>query len=195
MRQIVEQEGFEVVAAVQDGGSLVDSAIKLVPDLIVLEFALPVMNGIEAARRIHRHNSAIKMLFLSTNIHGDHIADARRAGATGYVSKTATLAQLGTAMREMLQSNSRRFNPWDQQTRSSVPLGPECVNCAANLTVRQRKVVELVSQGLTAKQVGGRLNISTRTAEYHRTRVMEVLHLRTTAELTRYAVRHRISAT
>ena len=190
LHRIVEDEGFQVIGTVREGYALVEAVELLKPHLIVLEFAMTGLNGVDAARRIRKSNPRIPLLFLGVLADEPAIGNVMRDGASGYVSKGADVAELGSAMRTMLEGKIYSSLPPTVQTRSRFPRPSEADQGTRPLTKRQREVLQLVSEGKTAKEVASALNISSKTAEFHKANIMEVLHLRTTAELTRYAIQY-----
>ena len=190
LHRIVEDEGFLVVGTVRESYALVEAVEALVPHLIVLEFAMTGLNGVDAARRIRKRNPRIPLLFLGVVADEPAIGNVMRDGASGYVSKGAAIAELRSAMRTMLEGRIYSSLPSIVQTRSRLPRPPESDPSIRPLTKRQCEVLQLVSEGKTAKEVASALNISSKTAEFHKANIMEVLHLRTTAELTRYAIQY-----
>jgi DNA-binding NarL/FixJ family response regulator len=192
LRGLLEPE-FEVVGVVADGRELVAAARKLRPDVIVADVTMPSLNGIEAAAQLHDMGVKAKVVFLT--MHRD-VAYARRAleaGAAGFVLKHSAASELVTAVREALRGQTyvtpmiagellQSYREGDSVRRDSVQ----------RLTARQREVLQLFAEGRSAKEVAAVLKIATRTAEFHKARIMEALGLQTTAELVQYAIRNGI---
>lgn len=183
IRRILETE-FEVVGAVEDGRALVSSATTLQPDLVLLDISMPLLNGYEAARQIRRASPDTKILFLSMHSDVDYVREAFRAGASGYLLKRAVPSELVVGIREVL-AGKRYVTPLLAKVIAPVP---ESAGPHESLTPRQREVLQLVAEGLTAKEIANELGISTKTVEFHKASIMEALKLRTIAELTRYAL-------
>jgi len=177
---------FNVVARVDNGRALLEAARTFRPDAILLDISMPLLNGIEAARQIRQTQPDVKLVFLSMHSDPDYVAEAFRAGASAYVLKRSAALELVQAIREVLKGNTY-VTPLVSRALevSQVGNGP--------LTARQREVLRLVAEGYSAKQVASFLNISVKTAEFHKAGIMEKLGLRTTAELTRYALEHHIT--
>jgi DNA-binding NarL/FixJ family response regulator len=192
LRGLLEPE-FEVVGVVADGRELVAAAKNHQPDVIVADVTMPALNGIEAA--MHLRDVGVKARVVFLTMHHD-VAYARRAmeaGAAGYVLKHSVASELVTAVRESLQGRTY-VTPMIagellQSYREGEP-GPR--GAAHRLTARQREVLQLVAEGRSAKEVAAELKISIRTAEFHKAQILEVLGLKTTAELVQYAIRNGI---
>ena len=185
LRSVLEPH-FELVGTVNDGRALLAAAEKLHPEVVVVDISMPMMNGIEATRRLKKSDPTIKIVFLTMHADATYATRALEAGALGYVLKHSALSDLVKAIREALAGRTY-MSPGlvvRQPRRKKV----------IELTPRQREVLQLVAEGHSAKEVGSILNISTRTVEFHKYRIMEDLHLHNNAELIQYAIRHRIAS-
>jgi DNA-binding NarL/FixJ family response regulator len=185
LRGMLEPE-FEVVGVVADGCSLVAEARRLRPDAVVADISMPGLNGIEAARQIRTADERIRVVFLTMHADPGYAAGAVEAGASGFVLKHSAPQELIRAIREALQGRTY-FTPAiaAQLKGAKRPDEP-----AAGLSPRQREVLQLIAEGKSTKEVAALLNISPRTAEFHKYRMMELLRIKTTAELVQYAIRH-----
>jgi DNA-binding NarL/FixJ family response regulator len=182
---------FEIVGTAADGRALLALAIRLKPDVIVLDVGMPEMNGIEAARRLTRVLPSAKIVFVTQRLDRAYLHAAFSAGAMGYVAKQSAAGELVEAIRSALEGRyyvpalagetATRFAALDRTKNPAEMFG-------ARLTPRQREVLQLVAEGKTAKEISTSLNISVKTVEFHRNCLMDELGIRTTAELTRYAV-------
>jgi DNA-binding NarL/FixJ family response regulator len=194
LRGLLEPE-FEVVGVVADGRELVAAAKKHRPDVIVADITMPSLNGIEAAAQLHGVGVKAKVVFLT--MHHD-VAYARRAleaGAVGFVLKHSAASELVTAVREALRGQTYITPLIAGELLQSYREGDSGPHGAAHqLTARQREVLQLFAEGRSAKEVAAVLKISTRTAEFHKARVLDALDLHTTADLVQYAIRHGIIA-
>jgi DNA-binding NarL/FixJ family response regulator len=192
LRGLLEPE-FEVVAVVADGRELVAAATKLRPDVIVADVTMPALNGIEAAVKLRAAGVEAKVVFLTMHNDVAYARKALEAGAAGFVLKHSAAAELVTAIHEALRG--RTFvTPMiaGQLLESYREEDPDRPNSDRQLTSRQREVLQLFAEGRSAKEVAALLHISTRTAEFHKARVMDSLGIRTTAELVQYAIRNGI---
>ncbi len=193
LRGLLESE-FELVETVEDGRELVSAVERLQPDVIVADISMPMLNGIEAARHILRDNPRAKIIFLTMHSDVAYAAEAFRLGACGYLLKRSAAGELVTAIREVLKGGVYVTPPIAKAMMSKSLLGQplEPSDPASSLTARQREVLQLVAEGRTIKEIASILNVSPKTVEFHKYRLMEQLDLRTTAELTQYAVKHGI---
>ena len=187
---------FEVVGRVGDGRAVVEEARRLQPDILVLDIGLPKLNGIEAARQINAILPRTHIIILTQQLAPNYIQAAFRAGARGYVAKQGAATELLEAIRVTEQNcyfvtplavtnSPDRFTIRDPRTNPADLFG-------ASLTPRQREVLQLVAEGKSSKEIAIALGISVKTVEFHRSSLMDELGLRTTAELTRYAVSNGI---
>jgi DNA-binding NarL/FixJ family response regulator len=176
LRRIAETAGFAISAVVKDAHALIEVAGTLELELIVLGVSSPDLDAVQTAREIRSCNPNVRLLIMQTVANDDHIDVLRQVGATGYIPESASIAALTDAMWKMVEDKIDRPRHAEVQ----------------NLTVRQREVLKRIADGKTAKEIAMELNISARTSEFHKTRLMEILKLRTTAELTRYAIQHEI---
>jgi DNA-binding NarL/FixJ family response regulator len=192
LRRLLEPE-FEVVGVVADGRELVAAAKKHRPDAIVADVTMPSLNGIDAAAQLRDMGVKAKVVFLT--MHRD-VAYARRAleaGAVGFVLKHSAASELVTAVRDALRGQTYVTPMIAGELLQSYREGdPRPHDPGHQLTARQREVLQLFAEGRSAKEVAAVLKISIRTAEAHKARILEVLGLRTTAELVQYAIRNGI---
>ena len=181
----------EVIGQVNDGRALVAAAEKLVPDVIVLDISMPLLNGLEAARQIKQHNRNIKLIFVTMNEDPDIAAEAFRAGASGYVLKRSAVTELTTAIREVTLGRSY-ITPLVATGLVGSLMHTDDPKVTDVLTSRQREVLQLLAEGHSMKQVAGVLNLTPRTVAFHKYRMMEQLKVKSTAELIQYAVKNHI---
>lgn len=191
LRRILEPH-FDIVGVAEDGRALVAAAEKLRPDIVVADISMPLLNGIEAARQIRKAHPQTKVIFLTMHPDATYATEAFRAGASGYVLKNSAASELVTAIQEVLKGRTYltplvakdAIATWVQAPGPEMP--------SASLTSRQREILQLLAEGRSAKEIASILHISPRTVEFHKYRIMEVLGLRSTAELTQYAIKHGI---
>jgi len=184
---------YEVVGIVADGRTLVEAAERLRPDLIVVDVGMPQLNGLDATRQIKRLLPTVKVMIVTMNEDSTLVAEAFRAGASGYMLKHSASQELLQAIQEVVKGSSY-LSPRITRGAVSALLRGDSVECekARELTPRQREVIQLLAEGRSMKEIADILTISLRTVAAHKYRVMEMLDIRTNADLYRYAVRHRI---
>jgi DNA-binding NarL/FixJ family response regulator len=193
-RQLLETE-FEVVGTVNNGRALVRAATELKPDVIVVDVAMPILNGLDAGQQVKETCPAVKLVFLTMNSDIELAAEAFRRGASGYLLKTCAASEMVTAVHEVLRGRSYMSKPLRRDDinylrRTETKLVQE----NERLTERQREVLQLLAEGKVMKEIADILNMTTRTVAFHKYRMMEALGAKSNAELVRYAVRHHIVA-
>ena len=195
MRSIVEPD-YEVVGEARDGRELVASADKLRPDVIVADISMPMLNGLEAIRQLEKADLRAKIIFMTMHANVELAVHAFRLGASGYVLKHDASDELLRAMRDVLNG---RFYVTPGIAKDVMMTLMEVQKSAdgdggpwAKLTRREREVLQLVAEGRKMTEIAGILNISSRTVERHKYNLMDKLSLRTTAELTQYAIKRGV---
>jgi DNA-binding NarL/FixJ family response regulator len=181
----------DIVGQVSDGRALVNSAEQLKPDLIVLDISMPLLNGLEAGRQIKQKLRNVKLVFLTMNEDADLAAEAFRSGASAYLLKRSAASELMTAIREVMQGRSY-VTPLITEGLVGSLQHVDGRNPAQELTPRQREVLQLLAEGHSMKEVASVLNLTPRTVAFHKYRMMEQLHVKSTAELIQYAVEQHI---
>jgi len=195
LRGILEPE-FEIVGAVEDGCALVAEAERLSPDVVVADISMPGLNGMDAARQIKKMDEQIKIVFLTMHSDVSYAAGAFDAGASGFVLKHSAPQELITAIREAMQGRTYVTPMIAGELIGSYKNGNlRAAGSSAALSPRQREVLQLLADGKSTKEIGALLNISNRTAEFHKYRMMEQLKIKTSAELVQYAVKHGLITT
>jgi DNA-binding NarL/FixJ family response regulator len=192
LRGLLEPE-FELIGIVEDGRALLTAAEKLRPDVIVADISMPLLNGIEAVRQIKRSNEDIKVVFLTMHPDVTYAASAFEAGASGYVLKHSAPSELITAIQTAMRGKTYVTPLLAGELMHFYKERPNQRDELSKLTPRQREVLQLLAEGHSAKEVATILNISARTVEFHKYRMMEALDLKSAAELIRYAVKHGIA--
>lgn len=188
LRSLLEPE-FELIGIVQDGHALLDSADRLQPDVIVADISMPLLNGIDAVCQIRKKGWNIKVVFLTMHPDVAYAVSAFEAGAMGYVLKHSAPSELVTAIRNALNGETyvtpllagelmQFYKGGEYKKRKDQP----------QLTQRQREVLQLLAEGLSAKEIASVLQISPRTVEFHKYRIMEDLCIKTAADLIKYAI-------
>jgi DNA-binding NarL/FixJ family response regulator len=193
LRSLLEPE-FELVGIVQDGRALLESAETLQPDVIVADISMPLLNGIDAVRQIKKTHEDIKVVFLTMHPDVTYAASAFEAGASGYVLKHSAPSELATAIQSALGGKTYVTPLLAGELMQFYREGTDHRDGTPRLTSRQREVLQLFSEGRSAKEIATILNISPRTVEFHKYRIMDNLGLKTAAELIQYAIKHGITA-
>jgi DNA-binding NarL/FixJ family response regulator len=192
LRKILESE-CDVVGAVEDGRALLVAAEQLKPDIILLDISMPLLNGVEAARRLRTAVPGARLIFVTMHADATYVAGAFRAGASGYVLKRCASLELRDAIHQVL-SGRTYVTPLIRRDILDEPSSPYGLEGeSGELTVRQREVVQLVAEGHTVKEIAALLKISSKTVAFHKANVMRRLGIHSTAELTRYALEHGIT--
>jgi DNA-binding NarL/FixJ family response regulator len=179
---------FEVVGEAVTGREAIALTEQLTPNVVVMDLAMPLLNGMEAARQIVLNSPATKVIVLSAYNDKEHVEQAVAAGAAGYLLKVTAAKELIQAVREVNQGNAYFSPQISQRLREEFdPLALK-VNKPAALTVREAEVLQLVAEGFVNKQIADELSISTKTVEKHRQSLMNKLNLHCTVDLVRHAV-------
>jgi len=184
---------YELVGRVQNGRDLLRAAEELSPDVIVTDISMPLLNGIEALRQLKKAKPDVRVVFLTVHADITYVTEAFRAGASGYVLKQSAAEELRLAIREVAEGRTY-VTPLIASDRLDDLLEADqaAESLAVVLTPREREVLQLLAEGRSVKEIAAVLDISPRTVEFHKYNVMEKLGLRTTAELTQYAIKHGI---
>jgi DNA-binding NarL/FixJ family response regulator len=189
--KLLERE-FDVVGTVGDGRALMAAVPELKPDVIVLDIGMPLLNGLEAGKRIHQMARAVKLVYLTMNTDLGVAAEAFRSGASGYLLKTSAASELVTAVREVLKGKkyvspmvTNDVEAFFLETRVSH-MGQE------KLTNRQHEVLQLLAEGSSMKEAADTLQLTPRTVAFHKYKIMERMRLRTNADLVRYAIQEHV---
>jgi len=186
---------YEIVGIMGDGRKLVRAAANLKPDVIVLDIAMPILNGLDAGQQVKGFLPAVKLVYLTMNPDVEVAAEALRRGAAGYLLKTCASAELVLAVRSVLRGKSYISRAVSKEAVDYLRWEHnKLVEEEERLTERQREVLQLLAEGKVMKEVGAILNMSTRTVAFHKYRIMEVLGAKSNAELVRYAVRNHMVA-
>lgn len=181
IKELLEPE-FDVVGLASDGEQLLALVDELRPDLIVVDLSMPRLNGFDALKRIRAENDDTVAVVLSMHRQGSYVKAALEAGAGGYVLKTADPQDLVRALHEALAGHVY-ISPEIAKEAMQATCSPQ-----VKLSERQRDILELVTKGRSIKQIAHDLSISPKTVEYHKYRMMDLMGVRTTAELVRAAI-------
>jgi len=193
LRRLLEDR-CELVGMVEDGRALVEAAPKLSPDIVLLDISMPLLNGLDAARRLRTLVPNTRIIFLTMHADPTYASEAFDAGAAGYLLKRSAASELNVAIATVL-AGRKYLTPLitSDALRASVPRSVAVPPTLGRLTPRQREVLQLVAEGHTAKDIAARLGISVKTVEFHKAGIMDRLGVRTASELTKYAVAHGVT--
>jgi DNA-binding NarL/FixJ family response regulator len=192
-KRLLEPE-FEVVGTVINGRAMVRVAAQLNPDVIVLDIAMPVLNGLDAGRQVKAALPLVKLVYLTMYTDPELALEAFDRGAAGYLLKTCAVTDMVTAVREVLRGNTY-LSPGVKKAVARLRREQKKVtNEEEPLTERQREVLQLLAEGKVMKEVGAVLNMTTRTVSWHKYRIMDTLGVDSDAGLVRYAVRNHLIA-
>jgi DNA-binding NarL/FixJ family response regulator len=190
---------FDLVGTVEDGRALLEAAKTSKPDVVLVDISMPLLNGIDAARQLRKILPDAKIVFLTMHADPTYVTEAFQAGGAGYLLKRSAASELVFAIEEVLKGRyyvtpavakdvlRDVFGDAEASRREPPTKGP-------SLTPRQREVLQLVAEGKSIKEIASILDISIKTVEFHKARIMDELDLHTTAELTKYAVAHGIAS-
>ena len=195
LRHLLEAEsGIDVVGEASDGLQAVQLAEKLKPKVLVVDMMMPGLNGLEVIRQVKKRSSDTHCIVLSMQSADAYVVEALKSGASGYILKESGPSELVNAVHQVIQGqlylsprlSERLIKAYLQVSKKNV------VDPYDTLTDREREVLQLASEGLSAAVIAKRLSISPRTAELHRSRVMDKLKLRSQTDLIRYALKRGI---
>lgn len=184
---------FTLVGTVVDGHALVQAVKKHTPDIAIIDISLPLLNGLEAARQIKKCEPQTKIIFLTMHSEDHFVHEAFKAGGAGYILKQSATAELVFAIKEVYQGRTyvspsiaqgivrQALNPSSNSTKAAQAETPP-------LTQRQVEILQLVAEGKSNKDIAVVLNLAVKTVEFHKTRIMQILGLKTASELTKYAI-------
>ncbi|HMI51198.1 MAG TPA: response regulator transcription factor [Candidatus Saccharimonadales bacterium] len=190
LKSLLEREGFLVVGEASDGQEVLHHVRSLEPDIVVMDITMPIFNGLNAARELTQSFPQIKTILLTQHDEDQYVSDALEAGVQGYVLKSQVASDLLQAIQQV--------------SRGQVYLSPGVSRAVMDayrnkskksgdrLTLRERQVLQLIAEGKSTKDIASLLGIGVKTAESHRTRLMQKLDIHETASLVLYAVRHGI---
>jgi DNA-binding NarL/FixJ family response regulator len=179
----------DVVGAVADGRALLEVAPELRPDIVVLDIAMPSLNGLDAARQLKRMMPEVKVIFLTVSEDPDLAAEAFRAGASGYLLKNSAASELLQAIQDVFNGRSYITPLATNGLVRNLLDEPKPAKKSNELSPRQREVLQLLAEGHTMKEIARILKITARTVAFHKYSIMEELGVRSSAELVHYAIK------
>lgn len=194
LRALLEAPGgFEIVAEASDGAEALEAVERTTPDAVLLDLSMPGLNGLEALRRIKEMRRPPKVLVLSMHATNEYVRAALRAGADGYLVKGSGIGDLSAALRSVLEGEQFLSQQVERAALLDLLDGPkqtDDLDPLAGLTPREREVLQLIAEGHSNKSIAQKLELSVKTVDGHRTRVMNKLDLHEATALTRFAIRH-----
>lgn len=178
---------LEIVGTATDGRALVEAALELKPELVILDITMPLLNGIDAALHLKKHLPNAKILFVTMHVNPSYLEAALSAGGAGYVLKSAAREELMDAIKTVMSGriyitpslSSEHLERFAEPTQAAAKL---------QLSAREREILQLIAEGKPAKEIAFLLGISVKTVAFHRENLKRKLSLRSTAELTKHAV-------
>jgi DNA-binding NarL/FixJ family response regulator len=182
----------DVVGVVADGRALLAAAPELRPDIVVLDIAMPLLNGLDAARQLKGEMPDVKVIFLTVNEDPDVAAEAFRAGASGYLLKNSAASELLQAVQEVSHGRSYVTPLATRGLVDNFLHRPESSSEPGELSPRRREVLQLLAEGHTMKEIARILEITPRTVAFHKYAMMEELGIKSSAELVQYAVKQHL---
>jgi two-component system response regulator NreC len=190
LKALLEREGFQVAGEASDGQEAVQQVVQHQPDIAIFDISMPILNGVEAARNLARLAPKTKVILLTQHNEDQYISGAIDAGVRGYVLKSQAANDLVRAIQQVSRGDVYLSPGVSAALMDAVRSKSE--RPADPLTPRERQVLQLIAEGKSTKDVASLLGISVKTAESHRTRLMQKLDIHETASLVLYAVRRGI---
>jgi len=190
-KSLLEPE-FEVVGIADNGRTLLRLACDLKPEVVVLDIAMPQLNGLDAGDQIRRLFPATKLVYLTMNMSPEVAAEAFRRRASGYIVKSSAAEELVRAIRRALKSESYLSPLITKETVEFLLRSGDSSAEEKRITRRQSEVLQLLAEGMSMKEIAGVLNLKPGTVAFHKYRIMESLGLKTNAELLQYAIKHHL---
>lgn len=181
---------YDVVGTATDGRKMLSMVQKLKPDVVLLDIAMPNLNGFDAGEKLKKLLPEVKLVFLTVNEDPDMVTEAFRIGANGYLLKNSAASELFQALEAVLNSKNYVTPSLEAGMLNSFIKNPSGQKAHGNLTIRQREVLQLLAEGHTMKEVAASLNITPRTVAFHKYQIMEDLDIKTNSELIQYAIKH-----
>ncbi len=187
---LARRKDVEVVGEAADGKRAIDAVVQYDPDVVLMDIAMPVMNGLEATREIHGRFPSTRILVLTQHENKEYIMPLLRVGAVGYITKSARAEQLIEAIRTVHTEGAYLPPRITHAVIGAIAESSEASGEQVMLTEREIQVVRLVAEGLSSREIADRLSISVKTVDTHRANIMEKVNVRNVAELIKYAIRH-----
>ncbi len=186
---ISELDGFEVIGEADDGQQALDMALKLKPDIVVMDIAMPRLNGLDAAERILRDCPGVKIAILSMYSTEQYVKRALQVGVSAYLLKKSAVAELELAFKAMLRGERYLSPPVaDMVVNELLSPKPESTSSVESLTTREREIMQMIAEGYANQDIADHLSLSVHTVRTHRGNLMQKLNLHNQADIVRYAI-------
>lgn len=189
LRDLLEPE-YEVVGSVSDGRELLKAADALRPDVVLVDIGMPLLNGLDAGKRLKQAHPKTKLIYLTMNNNVEYAREALQAGASAFILKNSKSVELLHAIRDSLKGVSYMAPEIRRAMNEVFARNPKAVDRPQLLTDRQREVLRLLAEGRSLQEIASLLQISYRTVRFHKVRNMEELGISKNAELVSYAIKH-----
>jgi DNA-binding NarL/FixJ family response regulator len=193
LRDLLEPE-YEVVGCVNGGRELLEAADSLRPDVVLVDIGMPLLNGLDAGRRLKQANPKLKLIYLTMNNNVECAREALQAGASSYILKNSTASELLHAIRDALKGVSYVAPEIRRAMGDIFVRDPKAVERPQHLTDRQREVLQMVAEGHSLREIASLLQISYNTVRFHKTRIMQELGMSKNADLVKYAMKHGMTS-
>ena len=190
---LARRDDIQVVGEGADCERAIEAVIRLDPDVVLMDIAMPRMNGLEATRQIHSRFPSTRILVLTQHDNKEYILPLLHAGAVGYITKDVRATELAEAIRTVYEKGGYLQPSITPAIVSAIAESPDTPDEHPILTEREIEVVRLIAEGLTNREIAERLGISVKTVDTHRGNIMEKLDVHNTAELIKYAIRKGIA--
>jgi DNA-binding NarL/FixJ family response regulator len=186
------KRSVNVVASVRDGRALLEAVAEHKPDMVLADISMPLLNGLDAIRHIRAKSPDTRIIILTQHSEAELAVSALQAGASGYLLKMSDEKELATAIRDVMAGRTYVTSLVTGDVLGLLMKAKESPAGGSTLSSRQREVLQLIAEGRTMKEVATILDISQRTAESHKYDMMEILGVKTTADLIRYAIKLKL---
>ena len=195
IRSFQQETSMDVIGQAKDGRTTIELVRELSPDIVVMDIAMPDLNGVEATRQIVKESPRVKIIALSMHSSNKYVREMFRAGASGYLLKDCPFEELVEAIKTVSEGKTY-ISPFigDMVVKDYVNKPDEPASAFSILSQREREVLQLLAEGKTTKQIGQRLHISPKTVEVHRLRIMDKLSIDNVAQLTKYAIQEGLTS-
>jgi len=190
-KSMLEAE-FEILGVYTDGRSLVQAALSLKPDIVLLDIGMPQLNGLDAGEQIKAKLPKVKLVFLTMNVAPEVVAEAFRRGASAYVLKQSAAEELLSALRRVLRGESYLSPLITRETVTHLLSRSKEEGDEKRITARQSEILQLLAEGKSMKEAAAILDLKAGTIAFHKYRMMQTLGIKTNAELLEYAIKRQM---